>query len=99
MKKSKTTFDRWMSDPCVKKHFETEYLDLSLSELILAIMDENQKSVRKLAEEVGISKTIIQNLKSGKQSDMKLSNFLNLIKVCGLNLVLESKEKRIQLSF
>jgi hypothetical protein len=47
-------------------------LALMLSELVLAIMAEHSKSVRELADELGLSKTVIPNLRSGGQRDMKL---------------------------
>ena len=94
-KKNKTTSERWLSNPEFKKEFDNEYEELLLSELILALMEEDKKSVRKLAGEIGVSKTIIQNLRSGKQSDMKLSNFINLANVCGYSLVLERENRRI----
>ena len=42
-----------------------------LSEIINALMENDNKSVRALAKEVGFSPTVIQNLRSGKQEDVK----------------------------
>lgn len=94
-KAKQTTFDRWMKNPELKKEFKKEYEELLLSELVLSMMEEDEKSVRGLAEEIGVSKTIIQNIRSGKQSDIKLSNFLNMTQACGYTLVLEKDDKRI----
>jgi hypothetical protein len=91
----KSTFDRYMKDPEFHKEFAREYEELVLSELVLQMMDEMDKSVRGFAEEVGVSKTIIQNIRSGNQSDIKLSNFINMARVCGYSLVLEKEDKRI----
>ena len=72
-----------------------EYKELMLSELVLAIMAQDSKSVRELARELGVSKTVIQNLRSGGQSDMKLSNFVKFTRAYGYDLVLEKDGQRI----
>lgn len=58
-------------------------------------MDGDDQSVRKLAEEIGVSATAIQNVRSGKQKDMKITNFVNLAKACGYRLVLEKNDQRM----
>ena len=58
-------------------------------------MAEDNKSVRALADELGVSKTVIQNIRSGKQTDMKLSNFLKMTHAYGFNVVLEKGTQRI----
>jgi DNA-binding Xre family transcriptional regulator len=60
-------------------------------------MAEDKKSVRQLAKELGVSKTVIQNLRSGEQNDMKLSNFVKLTHAYGFELVLKKKGQRIAL--
>jgi len=40
---------------------------------------------------------MIQNLRSGEQRDMKLSNFVKLIHAYGFNLVPEKEGRRITL--
>lgn len=60
-------------------------------------MENDKKTVRKLSQEVGISATVIQKLRSGKQDDVKLRNFINLSHACGYNVVLEKGENRISL--
>jgi len=51
--------------PGFKKAFDEGYKELLLSELVLASMAKDTKSVRQLAGELGLSKTVIQNLRSG----------------------------------
>lgn len=99
MKTEKTisTVDRWMQKPGFKKAVDKEYKELLLSELVLAIMAEDSKSVRELAGELDVSKTVIQNLRSGTQTDMKLSNFMKLTHAYGYHLVLEKEGQRIAL--
>jgi hypothetical protein len=60
-------------------------------------MAEDNKSVRALANELGVSKTVIQNIRSGEQTDMKLSNFLKMTHAYGFQLVLEKGDQRIGL--
>jgi len=62
-----------------------------------AIMAEDNKSIRSLAAELGISKTVIQNIRSGEQTDMKLSNFLKMTHAYGFQLVLEKGDQRIEI--
>ena len=96
-KKPVSTLDRWLENPAFKKSFEKEYKEFLLSELVHAIMAEDNKSVRALAAELGISKTVIQNIRSGEQTDMKLSNFLKMTHAYGFQLVLEKGDQRIAL--
>src|SRR5258708_16284264 len=96
-KKATSTVARWMHKPGFKAAVVKEYKELMLSELVLAIMAEDAKSVRALANELGVSKTVIQNLRSGEQSDMKLSNFVKLTHPYGYHLVLEKEGQRIPL--
>ena len=96
-KKPASTLDRWLEKPAFKKSFEKEYKELLLSELVHAIMAEDNKSVRSLAAELGISKTVIQNIRSGEQTDMMLSNFLKMTHAYGFQLVLEKGDQRIAL--
>jgi DNA-binding Xre family transcriptional regulator len=96
-KKILSTFEREMQDPAFRKEFDKEYQEFLLSELIASMMEEDQKSVRKLADEVNLSPTVIQKLRSGKQEDVKLSNFLNIVHACGYSLVLEKGHSRISL--
>lgn len=86
-----------MSKPGFKEGVRQEFKELVLSELVLAIMAKDNRSVRDLARELGLSKTVIQNLRSGVQTDMKLSNFVKLTHAYGFDLVLEKAGERITL--
>jgi transcriptional antiterminator len=86
-----------MQEPGFKAAVKSEYKELMLSELVLALMAEDSKSIRALADQLGVSKTVIQNLRAGTQSDMKLSNFVKLTHAYGYHLVLEKKGQRITL--
>jgi DNA-binding Xre family transcriptional regulator len=84
-----------MKKPRFKKAFDKSYREFLLSELLIAIMEKDTKSVRKLANEVGLSPTVIQNIRSGKQSDIKLSNFMSILNAYGYHMVLEKKKEHI----
>lgn len=92
---SRSTFDRMMQNPAFKERFEEGYKEFLLSELVHAMMDDDDQSVRKLAEEIGVSATAIQNVRSGKQKDMKITNFVSIAKACGYRLVLEKNDQRM----
>jgi hypothetical protein len=92
-----STFEREMQDAAFREEFENEYNDFLLSETILSMMSEAHKSVRKLATETDLSPTVIQNIRSGIQEDIKLSNFINISHACGYKLVLEKDNQRIAL--
>lgn len=87
-----------MQDPEFKKEYKKRYKNFVLSELIIALMTSNEQSIRSLAKECGISASIINKIRTGKQSDLKLSNFINLMDVFGYDLVLEKGDERITLS-
>lgn len=86
-----------MQNPAFREQFNEEYREFLLSELITSMMEDAHKSVRKLACEVDLSPTVIQKLRSGKQDDVKLSNFLNIAHACGYQLALEKGNNRIPL--
>jgi hypothetical protein len=98
MNKSLSTFEREMQNLEFKQAFDESHQELLLSELVLALMDEDDKSVRKLAAAIGVSPTTIQGLRDGTKKDIKLSNFIGMIKAFGYHLVLERENKRIQLA-
>lgn len=95
MIKKTTTFDKWMNDPEIKDHFDKGYKNFVLSELILALMDNDRKSVRELAKEAGLSPTVIQNLRTGKQQDIKVKNFVSIAHACGYHLFLANEQEKI----
>ncbi len=90
-----TTFEKEMKNPKFKKAFDKGYKEFLLSELLIAMMAGDEKSVRELAKEVGLSATVIQNIRSGKQEDVKISNFVNIAQACGYKVVLEKGKERI----
>lgn len=92
-----STFEREMQDVQFKETFEKEYSKFLLSEFLISLMEEDHKSVRELAKEVGLSPTVIQKIRSGKQDDIKMTNFINISHACGYNVFLEKESHRISL--
>lgn len=90
-----STFDEFISDPERKESFEKGYKEFLLSELIIALMEEDEKSVRLLAKEAGLSPTVIQDLRSGKKNNVTLKSFSNIIKSMGYKLYIKKGRKQI----
>jgi lambda repressor-like predicted transcriptional regulator len=96
-KKILSTFEKEMQNTSFREQFEQEYKEFLLSEIIIALMENDGQSVRNLASEAGLSPTVIQNIRSGKQTDVKLKNFINISHACGFDVVLQKNKERIYL--
>ena len=69
--------------------YEKHYKELLFSELLISIMEEDDKSVRDLAVEAKISPSVIQDLRSGKQKDIKVSNLIKITESFGYEVILQ----------
>lgn len=69
--------------PKQREKYDQEYQDFALSELLLAIMDQDTQSVRKLAKLAGVSPTIIQSMRSGEEKDYSLTVFFKVLQGLG----------------
>lgn len=98
-KKALSTYDKFVSSltPKQKAEFEQEYLELSVSEMLLAAMEEDDVSVRKLSELTGVSPTIIQDVKSGARPNVSLRSFCKILKGLGYKLVAEKNGCQVPL--
>lgn len=96
-KKVLSTFEREMKNAKFKKAFDKSYKEFLLSELLIAMMEEDEVSVRDLAKEAGLSPTIIQKIRSGKQDDLKISNFVSIAHACGYKVILEKNDDRFEI--
>lgn len=83
--------------PARRKKFEEGYKELLLSEMLLAAMEEDHISVRKLAELAGVSPTIIQEIRSGKRENVSAKSIFKILGVLGYNIVAERDGHRINL--
>lgn len=80
---TKSTYEKEMENPKFRKLFEKEYSELVLSELILAMMAEDNVSVRKLAQQIGVAPSVVQSVRSGKHKNMTLKTFIKMIAALG----------------
>lgn len=97
MNRPLSTFERKMKNPKFKKLFEERYKKLLFSELMISVMEDDDISVRKLANEAGIAKSVIQNLRSGRQQDIKVSNLIKIAHAFGFEVILQRGEERLLL--
>lgn len=97
IKKIESTFDEFISDPVRKESFDKGYKDFVLSELITALMEDDEISVRALAKEAGLSPTVIQEMRSGKKTNVTLKTFNNIVKSMGYKLYIKKGRKQIPL--
>ena len=81
--KVKSTHEKELQNPKFRRVFEAEYAELVLSELILAMMVEDNVSVRKLARQVGVAPSVIQSVRSGRHANLTLKTFVKLITALG----------------
>jgi len=68
-----------MSDPKRRVKFEKGYEKFLVSEFLIEAMEEMEISVRKLAQETGISTTMIQNLRSGKSANVSINTLAPIL--------------------
>jgi hypothetical protein len=90
-----STFEQEMLDPTFKAEFEKEYKELALKELILAMSKGDRKSVRSLAKLVGLHPNAIQNLRTGKTTDIKLTSFVKIANAYGYSIELVKGNEHI----
>lgn len=87
----KSTFDKFINDnPKQKAAFDKEYADFRLSEFIIQKMEEENISVRSLAQKVDVSPTVIQKLrKSETAENINYKTFISVIHTLGYRIRLE----------
>lgn len=90
-----STFEQEMLNPRFKAEFEKEYKEFALKELILAMSKGDKKSVRSLAKLVGLHPNAIQNLRSGKTTDIKLTSFVKIASAYGYSIELVKGKEHI----
>lgn len=96
-KKAKSTYETFIEDREQKALLDAEYKELLLSELLYAAMKEDHLSVRKLAAMVGVSPTIIQDVRSGIKKNFTLETISRILGAIGYEIIFvpkEGKERR-----
>ncbi len=86
-----STFDEFITnDPKQKELFDKEYEEFLLSEFIIEKMEEENISVRSLAQKASVSPTVIQKLRNNDSAEkITYSTFLSVIKSLGYRMKLE----------
>lgn len=100
-KKNKSTYEKFIENKDQKRLLDKEYRELLISELLLASMEEDHISVRKLAAEAEVSPTIIQSLKSGKKTNITIETLSRILDVLGYQIILAPKSgsgKRLKMA-
>jgi hypothetical protein len=86
-KKTQSTSEKFIKSlsPQELKEFNEGYKNFALSELILAIMEQDEISVRKLAKVANVSPTIIQEMRSGLKKNYSMESFYKILKTLGFD--------------
>ena len=85
-----TTFDKFInSNPKRKAKFEREYNEFLLSEFILEKMEEENLSVRTLAQKAGVSPTIIQKIRGQNAEKINFRTFTSVLNTLGYRIKIE----------
>lgn len=89
--KIKSTYEEFMEakTPAQREIFEEGYRDFLLSELILAAMQEDDISVRKLAKLADVSPSIVQDMKSGSKISFNTNSLFKVLQGLGYDILLE----------
>lgn len=96
VKKQKTTYDEFMESltPKQQEEYKKEYQEFLFSEMLLAAMEEDQISVRKLAKAAGVSPAIIQGIRSKANKNVTIKSFVKILNALGCSLVVEKNGNR-----
>ena len=85
-----TTFDKFINkNPKEREIFEKEYNDFLISEFVLQKMEEENISIRALAEKAGVSPTIIQKMRSKNSEKIRYRTFSNVLNTLGYKISIE----------
>lgn len=98
-KKVLTTYERHLKSltPKQRKQFEKERKEFLISEMIIAAMEHDDISVRKLAEMAKVSPTLIQGIRSGTKKNVTVKTFSKIFSILGYNIVLEKNGEYLPL--
>lgn len=90
-----STYERLIhEDPEFEKDLEKRHKEFILSELLLAVMEEDHISIRKLAKEAGVSPSLIQDLRTGKKDNLTFKSFSNIVEALGYDIILEKRRRK-----
>jgi len=92
-KKVKSTYEEFIEDDEQRALLDKEYKELLLSELLIAAMEHDHISVRKLASAAGVSPTIIQGLRSGSRANITIDTLSKILDAVGYQIVFAPKHE------
>lgn len=72
-----------------KRRFEEKYARFLLSEIVTGLMQQEKLSVRTLARAMGVSPTVIQDIRSGKRKNITLKNLFSFAHACHAKIRIE----------
>jgi hypothetical protein len=89
-KKTTSTVDQLINamNPKEKNGFDQKLRSFALSELILALMEQDDISVRKLAKLANVSPTVVQAMRSGIEKDFSMQSFFKILKGLGCKKII-----------
>lgn len=93
-KKTMTTHEKLMKSLTKeqKEKYDEEYRDLLLSELLLAIMEDDAISVRALAKAAGLSPAVIQGIRSGEKQNITTQSFFKILHALNCSLIVKKNK-------
>ncbi len=92
-KKAKSTYEEFIEDDEQRDLLDKEYKELLLSELLIAAMEHDHISVRKLASAAGVSPTIIQGLRSGSRANITVDTLSKILDAVGYQIIFTPKHE------
>lgn len=92
-RKARSTFDEFIQDNAQKSLLDAEYKELLISELLIAAMEKDHISVRKLAAAAGVSPTIVQGLRSGTKTNITFETLSKILDAIGYQIIFAPKNR------
>jgi transcriptional regulator with XRE-family HTH domain len=92
-RKLKSTYEQFIENDEQKALLEAEYKELLLSEMLIAAMEHDHLSVRKLAAAAGVSPTIIQGLRSGSRTNITIDTLSKILDAVGYQIIFAPKQE------
>lgn len=93
-KKVKSTYEEFIQNNHQKALLESEYQELLISELLIAAMEKDHISVRKLASAAGVSPTIVQSLRAGTKKNITFDTLSKILDAVGYQIIFAPKNRR-----
>lgn len=90
-RKANSSYEEFIEDDEQKELLDKEYKELLLSELLLAAMECDHISVRKLAVAAGVSPTIVQGLRSGSRTNITIDTLSRILDALGYQIIFTPK--------